>query len=118
MKSLDDKTIATLRSHVESKKVTLGDGTEDKVHGFTGENPGAKEQEIHALQLGMELGMTLIDTAEMYARGGVPLEETIEGMEQLKKEGKILRWGVSNLDMLVTSWSSNTSFKNSCFVDS
>lgn len=33
MKSFDDKTIATIRSHVESKKVTLGDGTEDKAHG-------------------------------------------------------------------------------------
>ncbi|MFS0779783.1 aldo/keto reductase [Neobacillus sp. 3P2-tot-E-2] len=160
MKTLDDKTIAAIRSHVESKKVTLGDGTVVPQLGqgtwFMGENPRVKEQEIQALQLGIELGMTLIDTAEMYGeggaellvgeaikglrdnvflvskvyphnsglssiahaceqslqhlgtdrldlyllhwRGGIPLEETINGMEQLKKEGKILRWGVSNLD--------------------
>lgn len=29
----------------------------------------------------------------------MPLEETIEGMEKLKKQGKILRWGVSNFDI-------------------
>jgi diketogulonate reductase-like aldo/keto reductase len=34
-----------------------------------GENPGAREDEIAALRLGIELGMTLIDTAEMYGDG-------------------------------------------------
>lgn len=121
-----------------------------------GENPAEKKAEIAALRLGVDLGMSLIDTAEMYGegkseqvvgeaikgirddvflvskvyphnagkdrlfssceqslkrlgtdhldlyllhwRGRVPLAETIEGMEQLKKEGKIARWGVSNFD--------------------
>ncbi|WP_213878811.1 aldo/keto reductase [Pseudomonas sp. dw_358] len=35
-----------------------------------GENPGQRQREVAALQLGIELGMTLIDTAEMYAEGG------------------------------------------------
>ncbi|OXS76762.1 aldo/keto reductase [Domibacillus enclensis] len=121
-----------------------------------GENPAEKKAEIAALRLGVDLGMSLIDTAEMYGegkseqvvgeaikgirddvflvskvyphnagkdrlfssceqslkrlgtdhldlyllhwRGRVPMAETIEGMEQLKKEGKIARWGVSNFD--------------------
>ncbi|MGF1478184.1 MAG: aldo/keto reductase [Cyanophyceae cyanobacterium] len=35
-----------------------------------GENPAERQSEIDALQLGIELGMTLIDTAEMYGEGG------------------------------------------------
>ena len=31
-----------------------------------GENTGARKDEVAALRLGIELGMTLIDTAEMY----------------------------------------------------
>jgi diketogulonate reductase-like aldo/keto reductase len=120
------------------------------------ENPGRRAGEIAALRLGVELGMTLIDTAEMYGegaaetlvgeaitglrdhvflvskaypqnasyarlplaceaslkrlgtdhldlyllhwRGSVPLAETIEAMERLVDAGKIVRWGVSNLD--------------------
>lgn len=160
MSLFDDKTISKIRSHVENRVITLSDGSTVPILGqgtwYMGEDPRAKENEIKALQLGIELGMTLIDTAEMYGnggserlvgeaikgirdkvflvskvyphnagknkistacenslkrlgtdhldlyllhwRGGVPLEETIEGMENLKKEGKILRWGVSNFD--------------------
>jgi diketogulonate reductase-like aldo/keto reductase len=115
-----------------------------------------RAQEIEALRLGVELGMTLIDTAEMYGdgaaeelvaealghqrdrlflvskvyphnatragvvqacerslkrlktdrldlyllhwRGGVPLEETVAGFEDLRRSGKIRHWGVSNFD--------------------
>lgn len=121
-----------------------------------GEDPRARGTEVAALRLGLELGMTLIDTAEMYGeggaeevvaeavagrregvfivskvyphnasargvvaaaerslrrlgtdridlyllhwRGGVPLEETVAGFEKLRASGKIVRWGVSNLD--------------------
>jgi len=35
-----------------------------------GENPSQRSAEIAALRLGLDLGMTLIDTAEMYADGG------------------------------------------------
>jgi len=143
-----------------SKTVTLPDGSVVPALGqgtwYMGENSQIRAREIRALQLGIDLGMKLIDTAEMYGdglsevlvgeaikgrrdevflvskvyphhaglksiatacenslkrlgtdrldlyllhwRGRVPLEETIEGMERLKKEGKILRWGVSNFD--------------------
>ena len=35
-----------------------------------GENRRARKEEVAALRLGVELGMTLIDTAEMYGEGG------------------------------------------------
>lgn len=43
----------------------LGQGT-----WYMGEDRSARQQEIAALQLGLDLGLTLIDTAEMYAEGG------------------------------------------------
>ena len=157
---MKDNRILEIREFVEKRKVILGDGTKVSALGqgtwFMGENPGKRDNEIKALKLGVEIGMNLIDTAEMYGdglseelisnvingcrkdvflvskvyphnagrnsivkacedslkrlktdyldlyllhwRGRVPLEETIEGMELLKKQGKILRWGVSNLD--------------------
>ncbi|MFE2593128.1 aldo/keto reductase [Streptomyces anthocyanicus] len=122
-----------------------------------GENPGRRAAEVSALRAGLDLGMTLVDTAEMYGdgaaeevvaeavagrrdevflvskvlpshadahgvaeacraslrrlrtdridlyllhwRGAVPLEETVEAFESLEREGVILSWGVSNLDV-------------------
>ena len=43
----------------------LGQGT-----WFMGDSPADAKKEVRALQLGVDLGMTLIDTAEMYADGG------------------------------------------------
>jgi diketogulonate reductase-like aldo/keto reductase len=43
----------------------LGQGTWNM-----GEDPAARKAEVAALRLGMELGVTLIDTAEMYGEGG------------------------------------------------
>ena len=121
-----------------------------------GENHAMQQAEIAALRLGLDLGMTLIDTAEMYGEGGaeeviaeaitdrraevflvskvyphnatlrgaveacerslrrlktdyldlyllhwrgsVSLEETFEAFQLLKQAGKILDYGVSNLD--------------------
>ncbi|QCP48473.1 aldo/keto reductase [Trinickia violacea] len=129
----------------------LGQGTWEM-----GERASRRASEIAALREGIELGMTVIDTAEMYGegatetlvgealaglrehvflvskvyphnasrrgvvaaceaslerlktdrldlyllhwRGGVPLAETIEGFEALKRAGKIRHWGVSNFD--------------------
>jgi diketogulonate reductase-like aldo/keto reductase len=42
----------------------LGQGT-----WYMGDEPGHRAEEIASLQLGLELGMTLIDTAEMYGDG-------------------------------------------------
>lgn len=121
-----------------------------------GEDARRRADEVAALRLGLDLGVTLIDTAEMYASGGaeevvaqaiagrrdetflvskvlpsnasragvaracenslkrlatdridlyllhwpgsVPLAETVEAFETLKKAGKIRHWGVSNFD--------------------
>lgn len=43
----------------------LGQGT-----WYMGESARSEAEEIRALQVGVDLGMTLIDTAEMYANGG------------------------------------------------
>jgi diketogulonate reductase-like aldo/keto reductase len=46
-----------------------------------GENQAARREEVAALRLGLELGLNLIDTAEMYADGGAEtvVAEAIEG---------------------------------------
>ena len=122
-----------------------------------GEDRAQREAEIAALRFGLDLGMNLIDTAEMYGEGGaeevvaeaiagrreevfvvskvyphnatrrgaieacarslrrlrtdyidlyllhwrgdVPLSATLEAFQQLKQEGKILEYGVSNFDV-------------------
>ena len=43
----------------------LGQGT-----WHMGESARTRKEEIAALKLGLDLGMTLIDTAEMYGNGG------------------------------------------------
>ncbi|MEL6963943.1 MAG: aldo/keto reductase, partial [Pseudomonadota bacterium] len=50
---------------------TLGQGT-----WFMGDRPDLKAEEIRALRRGIDLGMTLIDTAEMYGSGAA---ETLVG---------------------------------------
>lgn len=130
----------------------LGQGTWNM-----GDRPARRAEEIAALREGIALGMTLIDTAEMYGdgraeslvgeaiagqrdqvflvskvlpsnasrkgvsrsceaslkrlrveaidlyllhwMGSTPLEETLRGFEALLAAGKILSWGVSNLDL-------------------
>jgi diketogulonate reductase-like aldo/keto reductase len=56
------------------RKLRLPMGDEVPVLGLgtwrMGEEAKARAAEVKALQLGVELGMTLIDTAEMYAEGG------------------------------------------------
>ena len=46
-----------------------------------GENKSAHANEVAALRLGIDLGMTLIDTAEMYGEGGAEkvVADAIEG---------------------------------------
>jgi diketogulonate reductase-like aldo/keto reductase len=54
--------------------ITLADGTEVPALGQgtwnMGERGSDRRREADALRLGLDLGMTLIDTAEMYAEGG------------------------------------------------
>jgi diketogulonate reductase-like aldo/keto reductase len=121
-----------------------------------GEIRDSADDEVRALRRGIDLGMSLIDTAEMYGsggaerivaeaiasrrdevrlvskvlpsnasysrtiaaceaslkrlgtdrldlyllhwRGGTPLAETVRAFEDLRRQGKILEWGVSNFD--------------------
>lgn len=140
--------------------VTLKSGDKVPVLGLgtwhMGERKSERAAEVAAIRLGLDLGIRLIDTAEMYGEGGaeemlaealagrrdeiflvskvyphnasrkgvvaacerslerlktdrldlyllhwrgsVPLTETVEAFETLKKSGKIRQWGVSNLD--------------------
>jgi diketogulonate reductase-like aldo/keto reductase len=122
-----------------------------------GEHHASAAREAAALRHGFDLGMTLVDTAEMYGDGGaeevvaravagrrddvfivskvyphnagavsaidacerslrrlgtdridlyllhwrgrIPLGETVDAFERLRRAGKILRWGVSNFDV-------------------
>lgn len=56
------------------RTLRLGDGDAVPVVGqgtwHMGEDPAERSHEVAALRLGIELGMTLIDTAEMYGEGG------------------------------------------------
>jgi len=69
----------------EMKTVSLRDGQRVPVLGQgtwrMGENKRAHKDEVAALRLGIDLGMTLIDTAEMYGEGGAEkvVADAIEG---------------------------------------
>ena len=67
------------------RTTTLPDGTNVPVLGLgtwrMGERRAERTAEVKALQLGIELGFTLIDTAEMYGEGGAEevIAEAIKG---------------------------------------
>lgn len=94
-----------------------------------GENPRRRLAEVEALRTGIELGMTLIDTAEMYANGGAEevVGEAIEGCrdeiflvtkvvpENATKTGMIAscewslaRLGTDRIDLYLLHWRRNT----------
>ena len=90
----------------------LGQGT-----WHMGENPGRRSREVRAIRLGIDLGMTLIDTAEMYGDGGAEemLGEALEGVRdqvflvskvypQNAGRGRIERACESSLKRLKTDW--------------
>ena len=58
---------------------SLGQGT-----WYMGENARHRQAEVAALRLGLDVGMTLIDTAEMYGNGGAEkvVGEAIEGRRE------------------------------------
>jgi diketogulonate reductase-like aldo/keto reductase len=70
------------------RKVRLPDGTEIPALGqgtwHMGERSGAAKTEVAALKLGIELGMMLIDTAEMYGNGGA--EEVVAEAAQGQRD--------------------------------
>ena len=63
----------------DSEVPVVGQGT-----WHMGENPATRNDEVAALRLGIELGMTLIDTAEMYGEGGAEevVGEAIRGRRE------------------------------------
>ena len=70
------------------RMVRLPDGTEVPALGqgtwHMGERGNAAQAEVAALKLGIELGMTLIDTAEMYGNGGA--EEVVAEAAQGQRD--------------------------------
>ena len=144
--------MGTTADAVKKRLTGLGQGT-----WYMGDSPDRRAEEIRALRTGIDLGLTVIDTAEMYGggrseelvgeavagrrdevflidkvlpsnasragtrkscerslqrlgtdridlyllhwMGGYPLHETVAAMEDLMADGKILSWGVSNLDV-------------------
>lgn len=70
------------------RTLTLPDGRSVPALGlgtwYMGESAGAHDGEVRALQTGIELGMTLIDTAEMYAEGGA--EEVVGDAVQGRRD--------------------------------
>jgi diketogulonate reductase-like aldo/keto reductase len=145
-------TVRTLRLPTGRAIPVLGQGTVRM-----GDKPDNRRDEVAALRLGLDLGLVLIDTAEMYADGGaeevvgeaiqdrrdevflnskvlpenasrdgtiaacerslkrlktdyldlyllhwredVPLEETFDAFQALKRAGKIRDYGVSNFEV-------------------
>jgi diketogulonate reductase-like aldo/keto reductase len=71
------------------RTVRLPDGTEVPALGLgtwhMGERGSAAKTEAAAVKLGIELGMTLIDTAEMYGNGGA--EEVVAEASQGQRDG-------------------------------
>ena len=65
---------------------------------YMGESAGAHDGEVRALQTGIDLGMTLIDTAEMYASGGAEevVGDAIQGRrDQVFIASKVLPYNAS-----------------------
>ncbi len=74
------------------KKIHLPSGIEIPVLGQgtwrMGEDSGKKDDEIASLRLGLDMGMTLIDTAEMYGEGGA--EEVVGEAIKNRRESVFL----------------------------
>lgn len=142
----------------DTHRVTFRDGRQVSALGQgtwkMGRVPSRRNEEIRALREGIDLGLDVVDTAEMYGnedlvgeallgrrdkvfligkvlpenadrrrmklaceqslrqlktdrmdlyllhwRGPHPFEETVAAMLELQREGKIERWGVSNMDV-------------------
>jgi len=74
------REVSTLQLPSGTPMPVLGQGTWG-----LGEDQSRRKTEVAALRLGLELGMTLIDTAEMYAEGGAE-EVTGEAIEGRRAE--------------------------------
>ncbi|MDI3439273.1 aldo/keto reductase [Erwinia sp. V90_4] len=90
-----------------SRIVTFADGTPLPAIGqgtwYMGESPDLHRQEVSALQAGLDCGLTLIDTAEMYADGraeevvGVALKQR---RDQAFVVSKVYPWHAGQLEAI------------------
>ena len=120
----DRATIRTVALPNHERVPVLGQGT-----WHMAELPRRRSAEIRALQVGIDLGCTLIDTAEMYANGGaerlvgqavrgrrgevflvskvLPTHATVHGAI-LACEHSLMRLGTDHLDMYLLHWRGTT----------
>ncbi|MCU5775770.1 aldo/keto reductase [Erwiniaceae bacterium BAC15a-03b] len=70
---------------------------------YMGEDPGQRKNEIAALQAGLECGLKLIDTAEMYADGGAEqvVGEALQGRrDSAWLVSKVYPWNAGEVDAI------------------
>ncbi|MBW9116685.1 aldo/keto reductase [Rhizobium cauense] len=90
---MQDDTIPMISFPDGVKVPALGQGTWNM-----GEKTSEAKREIDSLRAGLDLGMTLIDTAEMYAEGGAEriVGEAIEGRrDEVFLVSKVYPWNAS-----------------------
>ncbi|MDI9222537.1 aldo/keto reductase [Pantoea sp. EA-12] len=88
----------TIQFRDESPLPAIGQGT-----WYMGENAAQRNAEVGALQAGLELGLKLIDTAEMYAEGGAEevVGEALRGRrEQAWLVSKVYPWNAGEIDAI------------------
>lgn len=114
------QTIPTVRLPAGESIPVMGLGT-----WYLGENPARRASELSALRLGIDLGLTLIDTAEMYGDGAaevlvgeaiagrrdevflvskvLPSHATYEGTIEACRQS-LTRLGTDRLDLYLLHW--------------
>ena len=114
------QTIPTVRLPAGESIPVMGLGT-----WYLGENPARRASELSALRLGIDLGLTLIDTAEMYGNGAaevlvgeaiagrrdevflvskvLPSHATYEGTIEACRQS-LTRLGTDRLDLYLLHW--------------
>ncbi|UQZ84213.1 General stress protein 69 [Paenibacillus konkukensis] len=86
MSAIGEERMEQIRGALAKRKLRLPGGAELPVLGQgtwrIGDDPARRNEEIRALRLGVELGMNLIDTAEMYGDGKSEalVGEAVEGI--------------------------------------
>ncbi|AIR86072.1 aldo/keto reductase [Pantoea rwandensis] len=88
----------TIQFRGEPALPAIGQGT-----WYMGENAALRRQEVSALQAGLDLGLQLIDTAEMYAEGGAEevVGEALRGRRhQAWLVSKVYPWNAGEVDAI------------------
>ena len=72
--------IRSVASATGMRMPALGQGTWEM-----GVDPARRKSEVAALRLGFDLGMTLVDTAEMYGDGGAEKVVAVEPLQPARR---------------------------------